>query len=367
MSRRFMSFVGLISIAVLMAVVVSACGSSAPTPTAAPAAPAAAAPTTAAASSFQFPKMDIKLGHQGVVDMSYAKGTEKFAEIVKQKTNGAINVQVFPNSQLGTEKDMLEQVKNGIIQISLTTPTMLATYQGWGPIGATAMPYFFKGNTDEDQYPALMKLMKSSTMKEIQDSAAKSSGIRALDLGWWYGTRNTTTKSKAIVHPDDFKGLKIRTMDNAMASAALRAMGASVTPMAVGELYTALQMGVVDGQENPINTIYSSKWYEVQKYLSLTGHMTMTVHLVTNDKWFTGLAPQVQDVIQTSMNEAGAWQSDMQLKANKQNIQDLKDKGMTINEVTKAEFADKTKDSWKEFESIFGAGVYEKMKAAAEN
>ena len=380
MSKRFLSFIGLIALVALAATIVSACaGSATPAPTAAPAAPApttaaaakpaapAAAPTTAAAPAAQFPKMDIKLGHGGVLDMSYSKGADKFSELVKERTGGNVNVQVFPNSALGSEKDMLEQVKNGVIQISLTTPVMLATYDGWGPIGVTAMPYVFPGNTDEEQYPAVMKLLRGPVFKEINDSAAKISGVRALDLGWWYGTRNLTTKSKQVLHPDDAKGLKIRTMDTPLAKAALGAIGVTVTPMAVAELYNAMQMGVVEGQENPINTIYASKYYEVQKYLSLTGHMTMTVLMVTNDKWFQGLPPALQDVLQKSMYDAGDYQSDIQLKMNKQNLQDLKDKGMVVAEVNKAEFADKTKDAWKEFQPIFGAGMYEKITAAAKN
>lgn len=260
MSKRFLSFIGLIALVAVATTIVSACASSAaPAPTAAPAkaaeptkpaaAPAAAAPAAApttapaanaAAPAAQFPKMDIKLGHGGVLDMSYSKGADKFSELVKERTGGNVNVQVFPNSALGSEKDMLEQVKNGVIQISLTTPVMLATYDGWGPIGVTAMPYVFPGNTDEEQYPAVMKLLRGPVFKEINDSAAKISGVRALDLGWWYGTRNLTTKSKQVLHPDDAKGLKIRTMDTPLAKAALGAIGATVTPMAVAELYNAM-------------------------------------------------------------------------------------------------------------------------------
>ena len=135
--------------------------------------------------------------------------------------------------------------------------------------------------------------------------------------------------------------------------------------MAVAELYTALQMGVVEGQENPFNTIYSHKFYEVQNYLAKTGHMTMNLMLVTNDKWFKGLPTELQDIIESSMVEAGNYESDLQIAANKQNEQDLKAKGMTITEVNKAEFAAATKDAWKEFEPMFGAGFYEKVVAAA--
>ncbi|HZK67333.1 MAG TPA: TRAP transporter substrate-binding protein [Chloroflexota bacterium] len=382
MLKPFIRLAFVIVAVALAAMATVACGSTpaaAPAATTAPAKPAAAEPTkaaapaaaptaaaaapaaTAAPAAATYPKMDIKLGHAGVLEMSYHKGSVKFSELMKERSGGNINVQVFPNSQLGSEKDMLEQVKNGVIQISLTTPTMLANYEGWAPIGATGMPYVFPGATDEEQYPSVMKVARGSFMKGVNDKAATSSGIRALDLGWWYGTRNLTTKSKQVTKPEDMKGLKIRTMDNPMARAALNALGAATTPMAVAELYSAMQMGVVEGQENPINTIYTSKYYEVQKYLGLTGHMTMTVLMVTNDKWFKGLPANVQDLIQKTMNDAGDYQSDVQLKMNKQNLEDLKGKGMVVSEVNKKDFAAATKDAWKEFENTFGKGTYEKI------
>ena len=97
------------------------------------------------AAAAGFPKMDIKLGHSGVLDMSYHKGSLKFAELMKERTGGAVTVQVFPANQLGSEKDMVEQVKNGVIHISLTGPSMLAQFKGWGPIGVLGMPYVLKG------------------------------------------------------------------------------------------------------------------------------------------------------------------------------------------------------------------------------
>ena len=126
------------------------------------------------------------------------------------------------------------------------------------------MPYVFKGNTDEEQYPVFLKLARGPIIKEIAEEASKKSGMRSLDMGWWYGTRNLTTKNKEVSKPEDIKGLKIRTVDSPIQKLAMQALGAAVTPMPFAELYSALQMGVVDGQENPINTIYVQKYYEVQ-------------------------------------------------------------------------------------------------------
>jgi tripartite ATP-independent transporter DctP family solute receptor len=311
-----------------------------------------------------FPKMEIKAGHQGAPTMSYTHGVDKFAQLVKERTGGAVTVQVFPGAQLGAEKDVTAQVKNNIIQVAIVTPGLLATYAGWGPLGILSMPYVIKGTTDEEQAPILTKLTRGAIMHDVNESAAKSSGIRALDLSWWYGTRNLTTKTKQVQKPADMKGLKIRTVEGPINTVAMRALGSSVTPMAMGELYTALQMGVVEGQENPLNTIYAQKFYEVQKYVTMTGHMTQHLVLCVSETFFQGLSPEMKALLIKAAQDAGDFQSDMQLKANNQAMQDLKAKGMTIATVNKAEFAEATKNAWKEFEGQFGKGVYEKIVAA---
>jgi tripartite ATP-independent transporter DctP family solute receptor len=318
------------------------------------------------AGAGEFPKMDVKLGHSGVLEMSYHKGSLRFAELMKERTNGAVTVHVFPANQLGSEKDMVEQVKNGVIQISLTGPSMLAQFQGWGPIGVLGMPYILSGNTEDELRPKLIKVARGPLMAELNEREAKETGIRILDMGWWYGERHLTTKTKQVVKPDDVKGLKIRTMDSPMAKAALVALNAATIPMPVSELYTALQLGVVEGQENPLNTIYSQKYYEVQKYVALTGHMTMNLVLVTNEKFFQSLSPELRQIFIKSMQDAGDFMSDTQIAMNKQNLQDLKDKGMIVTVVNKAEFAERTRDSWKQFEPVFGKGFYEKVVAAAK-
>jgi TRAP-type C4-dicarboxylate transport system substrate-binding protein len=134
--------------------------------------------------------------------------------------------------------------------------------------------------------------------------------------------------------------------------------------MAVAELYTAWQLGVVEGQENPLNTIYSHKFYEVQKYVALTGHMAMNLVLVINEKFYQSLSPELREIFVKSMRDAGDYESEMQIAMNKKNMQDLKDKGMTITVVNKAEFAEKTKDAWKEFEPVFGKASTRNRRAA---
>jgi TRAP-type transport system periplasmic protein len=308
--------------------------------------------------------MNIKMGHAGVVDMSYHKGSLRFAELMKERTGGAVSVHVFPDNQLGDEMDMLEQVQNGVIHIALTGPSMLAQFKGWGPIGVLSMPYLLKGDTEDELRPRLIKLARGPLMADLNERAAQESGMRILDMGWWYGERHLTTKTKQVVKPEDLKDLKIRTMDSLVARTAMASLGAATIPMAVSELYGALQLGKVEGQENTLNTIYSHRFYEVQRYLALTGHMTMNLALVMNDRFYNILSPELRHLFAKTMADAGDYESELQIAMNKKNLQDLKDKGMIVTVVDKAEFAEQTKDAWKEFEPIFGRGFYEKVSEA---
>jgi TRAP-type transport system periplasmic protein len=321
-------------------------------------------PGTSVEAGMSFPKMDLKMGHAAAATMNAHKGTLKFSELVKERTGGSVNIQVFPAGQLGSEKDILEQVKTGLIHLMFTSPVMIANFDGWGPIGVLSMPYIVKGNTDQEQFENLLKLVRGPLMKEVNEKAAPASNVYALDMGWWFGQRHITTKSKRVTHPDDLKGLKIRTMDTPLARAAFKAVGAVAVPMALGELYTAMQMGVVEGQENPTELTAAFKFYEVQKYLATTGHMTMNLMPICNYKWFQGLSPELREILVKSAMEAGNYQSDLQMKSTAVATELLQKNGVTVTEVNKAEFADKTKDAWKEFEPVFGKGFYEKVKAA---
>ena len=374
MSKSFLTCVALVAAAMLVATTLTACGGgAAPSPTAAPVAKAAeptkaaepakaAEPTKAAATNF--PKMTVKLGSTSAPGMSYYDGSIKFADLVKQKTGGNVDVQFFGSSQLGSEKDEFEQVKNGVIEMTTGSGSMLAVFPGWEPLGVFSMPYIMGGDTEAEQFKIFQKIANGPVGKEMIENGTKASGMRALDITWWYGWRNLTTKSKQVTKPDDLKGMKIRTPDAPIQKLAMNALGASVTPMGFAELYSALQMGVVDGQENPLNTIWAQKYYEVQKYLTLTAHMTQIQVIAINEKFYQGLSPELRKVFDDAAKEAGVWQSELQIKANQQALDDLKAKGMIVNNVDKKEFAEKTKDAWKEFEPQFGKGLYEKVKAA---
>jgi len=311
-----------------------------------------------------FPKMDIKLAHVIPAETSINQGALKFSALLKERTGGAVNVQVFPNGQMGSEKDMVEQVRNGLIHMAVTGEAFLSNIDGWGPIGVFALPYVLKPSTEDEQLALLSKLMRGPIMKEATANSPAVSGLRALDTNWFYGMRHLTTGKKQVTKVDDLKGMKIRTPDAPLMRLPIASLGAAVTPMSMQEVYSALQMGVVDGQENPINTIFTAKLYEVQKYITLTGHMTQNLCLIITEKFYQSLSPELRAILERSAVEAADYQSQLQIKANKENLEEMKKKGIVVNSINRQEFAERTKDAWKSFEPKLGKGLYEKIVAA---
>jgi tripartite ATP-independent transporter DctP family solute receptor len=311
-----------------------------------------------------FPTMTIKLGTVAVGDPFYHLGSLKFAELVKQRTNGSVTVQIFPAGQLGNEKDLMEQVRNGVIEMTIGGTPMLSIFPSWGAVGTFAMPYVFKGENERERLTNFLKVARGPVGKEMSEQGSKSSGIRALDLAWWAGSQHLATVSKKVANVGDVKNLKIRTPDTPIYRAALTAMGAAVTPMAWSEVYTALQLGVVDGMANTPDLIFNAKLHEVQKHLALTGHLAQVQTVLINENFFKRLSPELQALLEKAAIDAGDYQNALAIEGNEKYLERLKAGGMTISEVSLAPFKEATKDAWKSMESVFGKGAYEKVVSA---
>lgn len=310
-------------------------------------------------------KVVIKLAHQVAEQAALHKGAIKFKEIVEKESGGTIEVQVFPNGQLGSEKDMIEGVKLGTIQMAI--PSAAALAQFFPPVGVFAMPYLWNGTTETEEYQNMIKVVRGPIGQELQQQAAQQTGILPLDFGWWYGDRHITNRVRPVHKPEDLVGLKIRTPDAPINVAPIKAMGATVVPMAFSEVYTALKTGTVDGQENPIAIIYAQKFYEPQKYLSLTGHMTQNQVPIINAGFFERLIPEHQELLRRAIVEAGDYQSKIQIEDNTSALEAMKQKGIRVNTVDKDLFrAAIAEQVLEQFKDQFAIELYQRVRQAQE-
>jgi tripartite ATP-independent transporter DctP family solute receptor len=297
----------------------------------------------------------IKLGNVQATGDIVQIGLKRFADLVAERTQGQIQVQIFPASQLGTEQELLEGVQLGTIHMFEGSTGSVGRFLP--DLEAFAAPYIWR-NPDH-----MLKVVRGPIGQELAERLVKAKGIRVLDFGWLFGNRYLTTKSKAVYRPEDLKGMKIRVQPTAIYLETIKAMGANPTTMDFKEVYLGLQSGVIDGQENPPFVIYNNKFFEVQKFLMLTAHITQNQAVVINDKFYQGLSPEFRKILTEAAYEAGNYQNDLILKSEQEYFDKLKEKGMTIVQPDVAAFREATKDVWKKVSEKWEPGLYERIQA----
>jgi tripartite ATP-independent transporter DctP family solute receptor len=297
----------------------------------------------------------IKLGNVQSTADTVQTGLKKFADLVAERTKNQIQVQIFPASQLGTEQELLEGVQLGTVHMFEGSTGSVGRFLP--DLEAFAAPYIWR-DTDH-----MMKVVRGPIGQELTERLVKSKGMRVLDLGWLFGNRYLTTKNKAIYKPEDLKGMKIRVQPTAIYLETIKAMGANPTTMDFKEVYLGLQSGVIDGQENPPSVIYNNNFFEVQKYLMLTAHITQNQAIVINEKFYQGLSPEFRKILTEAAIEAGNFQNDLVLKSEKADLDRLKEKGMTIVQPDVKAFREATKDVWKKVSEKWEAGLFERIQA----
>ena len=276
-------------------------------------------------------KFVLKLAHADSVDTTISRKAvmaETFAREVKTKSNGRIDVQIFGAGALGGERDYVEGVKNGFIQAGLASGVMANFYP---PAMVTDIPYLFASDAVAD------RVMDGPFGQKLSADFLASTGMHNLCFGE-VGFRDFTSGKTPIHSPKDLAGMKIRVQETPIYITEMKALGAQPTPIAFTETYTALQTGVVDGQENPIPTIIFAKFYEVQKYVTLDGHNYGVDWFVLSDKFWKSLPPDLQKVVQDAGKAACAEERRVNRTFTNEGIKTLKDKGVTVYTPTAAEF-----------------------------
>ncbi|MDD3689723.1 MAG: TRAP transporter substrate-binding protein [Synergistaceae bacterium] len=254
-------------------------------------------------------------------------GLQLFKQIVEEQTKGELKVNLYYNSQLGGERESVEQVKNGLLEMATASAGPMTTFNPRFMV--LDIPYAFNDYNEAwmvTDGPAGQALFKSC--EEI--------GLKG--LGWYEnGFRHTTNSSKPVKTIDDFKGLKIRTMEAPMHMEAFKLLGANPTPVPWTELYLVMQQRVVDGQENPLANIWEVKMYEVQKFVSLDGHIYDPMPLVANLDWFNGLTKEEQKIIETAGLLGQSYSRAVNSAREEYIVGLLEGKGMEVNAVSEAE------------------------------
>jgi len=293
----------------------------------------------AASALAQAQTVKLALGHGAAPDNPRHVASLKFAEVLKAKSNGRIEVTVSPSGQLGNDGALLTAVRSGAVDITANSQGAVANVVG--EYAAFGMPFLFA------DVQAAFKVMDGPVGKEL---AAKTEEKGMVVLGYWdNGIRHMTNSKRPIVNPADLNGLKMRTPPDAVTQDIMKAVGAIPQTINFTELYVALQQGVVDGQENPLANIYSAKLYEVNKYVSLTGHKyEMTPFLMSKTAWGK-LSAADKKAVQEAADEATKLQRQLSADADVKLVAELKSKGAIFNAANKAAFEKATSavdDAW---------------------
>lgn len=272
---------------------------------------------------------------------------EKFAKDVAEKTNNRIKIEIYPNGQLGGDVQLTESVSSGVVQMALPATTVLTSFNDiWGVLD---MPYLF--NDSAKAFAAL-----DGKVGEALDPYFEE--INSINLGYEFnGVRNLTNNLRPINTPDDLKGIKLRVMESPVFIDTFKALGTNPTPMSFNELFTGLQQGTVDGQENPVSLIYESKFYEVQKYFSETKHCYNFCPVIINKAFFESLSEEDQKIMKDSAKEwLVDWQREQEVSGNDDYIKKLEDTGVVCNSISDDNlqlFKDKVSVVYDKYENKF--------------
>lgn len=260
-----------------------------------------------------------------------------FKNIVERGTDGKVLVELYPSSQLGSESSMAQMLRSGIaMQGAFLSEGIIPTF--YPEIQCLSIPWLFKNEL------IAYRVMDGEFGDELTADMLKKTGVRIIGVGENGGYRHITNSKRPIHKPEDMKGLKIRTMEHAGHMAIMNSLGASATPMGWSDLYTSLQTGVVDGQENSLSLINNGDLYQVQKYLTLDGHVYSIDFVLINDKWLQSLPEEYQRIIRQAgmlaglhergINKLTEWEH-LTVIQNSKNVEEV----YMLSDAEKAEFA----------------------------
>jgi tripartite ATP-independent transporter DctP family solute receptor len=295
----------------------------------------------AAALSLAFPALaqtEIKFGHVGEPGSLFAASAEEFAKRANAKLGSKAKVVVYGSSQLGGDKELLQKLKLGTVDIALPSTVMSSEADIFGVF---EMPYLVKDRNH------MKKIEKGVFWPKIAPAAEKK-GLKVIGV-WENGYRHITNNKKPINVPADLQGIKLRTPEGKWRVKMFQAYGANPSPMKFSEVFTALQTGVMDGQENPFTQIYSAKFQEVQKYISLTGHVYTPAYVTVGAKKWATLPADVRKVLESTAKETQGFVYEKAAKDENELLDKIKAAGVQVNTPDKDAFVKASAPVYSEF------------------
>lgn len=276
---------------------------------------------------------------------------------VLEATSGSVDLQIFPSNQLGADTDVLGQLRSGGVEFFQLSPVILSTLVPNASISGIGFAF--------PDYDSVWKAMDGELGAYARGQIEKA-GLVVMDKIWDNGYRQTTSSTKPITSPADFEGFKIRVPVSPLWTSMFSAFGAAPASINFAEVYTALQTGIVDGQENPLTIMQVSKLWEVQKYLSLTNHMWDGFWMLANRRSWNALPEEAQQILADHFNAAADLQR-ADVMALNQSLQDeLEAEGFTFNTVDPAAFEAKLRDAgfYAQWKDTYGADAWDILEAA---
>lgn len=290
------------------------------------------------AAPVAFAQTEIKLGHVGEPGSLFQKSADEFAKRANAKLGGKAKVVTYGSSQLGGDSEMIQKLKLGTIDMALPSTVMSSQVDLFGVF---EMPYIVKNRQH------MAKIEKEVFWAKLAPEAEKK-GLKVIAV-WENGERHITNNKRPIKAPADLAGIKLRVPEGKWRVKMFQAYGANPSPMKFSELFTALQTGVMDGQENPFTQIYSAKLHEVQKYLSLSGHVYTPAYLTVGKAKWESLPADVRKTLEDTAKETQAYVYETAAKDDAELLGKIKAAGVQVNDVDKDAFIAASRPIYEEF------------------
>ncbi len=343
-------------LAAVMVFALAACGSTT-TPPATETPANTTTETNGSTGEATFEKMTLNVGHSVSTDHGYHQGLVEFKRIVEEKTGGAVTVEIHPSSSLGSEREMIEALQLGTLDMCLAATSQLTSFVPEYQV--FDLPYIFTSRQqawdtlDGDLGVEMLGMLESKGLV----------GLSYFEVGF----RNFTNNKEPIVTPENIAGKKFRTMETPVHVAAIGYWGGNATSMPIGEVYTALQTGTIDGQENPLSIILTQKLYEVQKYISISEHFYTGTPLLIGKSVWDKMSPELQAIVAEAACAGRDVCRQTNVAAEEAAISVFKDAGCEINDADKDAFKATSGAIYEMFADEIGQDLIDKFVAAAEN